>query len=527
MENSHKEPVLYVDDESENLQGFEYLLRRDFEVFLATSAKEGLEILREHEIKVVLTDQRMPEMTGIEFLEQVIRESPESIRIVVTAYSDSSTILQAINQGKAYHFITKPWNNAELKNIIKRAVETYNLRRDKLMLINHLQNINEELLNAKQKAEEADKLKSSFLANMSHEIRTPLNAIVGFSNLIVNEEQPNLDLKKQFLKIIESSTSDLLNIIEDILDTSQIESGFVSLREDIIDINQLMLDMLMIFQNHPQLKEKDIELSYNYPKLSDKMPVFTDGLRLKQILSNLVSNAIKFTEKGKIEFGYQLLTEPNPSIQFFVKDSGIGIAPNMHDYIFERFRKIEFDKEKLYRGNGLGLFISRRLAQMLGGDVTLESTVGEGSTFFLSIPYVTRTREESKGPANSYQLSKLAWPNKTILVVEDESSNYKYVEALLINRVNLVWVNNGIDAIKICEEAPIDLILMDVKLPKIDGFEATRRIKAIKPNMPVIAVTAYAMEADKNESIQAGCDNYISKPYKMEELFSLINTYIG
>jgi CheY-like chemotaxis protein len=261
--------------------------------------------------------------------------------------------------------------------------------------------------------------------------------------------------------------------------------------------------------------------------MADKMPIFTDGLRLKQILSNLISNALKFTEKGEIEFGYKVVEDTNQSLQFYVKDTGIGIAENMHDYIFERFRKIEIDQDKLYRGNGLGLFISRRLAQMLGGDVSLESKVGIGSVFYLSIPFITKNREESQSLGGSYQLSNLAWPNKTILVVEDESSNYRYVEALLANRVKLVWVNNGADAIKICSEAPIDLILMDVKLPKIDGFEATRRIKEIKPNIPVIAVTAYAMEADKNESIQAGCDNYISKPYKMEELFSLINTYIG
>jgi len=187
METSYKEPILYVDDEIENLQGFEYLLHRDFDVHVASSAKEGLEILANNQIKVVLTDQRMPEMSGIEFLEKIITLSPETIRIVITAYSDSDTILQAINQGKAYHFITKPWNNAELRNIIKRAVETYNLRKDKIELINHLQNLNAELIKAKEKAEESDKLKTSFLANMSHEIRTPLNAIVGFSNLLVDE----------------------------------------------------------------------------------------------------------------------------------------------------------------------------------------------------------------------------------------------------------------------------------------------------------------------------------------------------
>ncbi|HOT15978.1 MAG TPA: response regulator [Bacteroidales bacterium] len=528
MANSNKEPILYVDDESENLQGFEYLLRRDFEVYVASSAKEGLEILQNTEIKVLLTDQRMPEMTGIEFLEQAIKIAPETIRIVVTAYSDSDTVMQSINQGKAYHFITKPWNNAELKNVIRRAVETFNLRRDKIELITHLQNVNQELFQAKQRAEEADRLKSSFLANMSHEIRTPLNAIVGFSNLLVNELPAEDEMHRQFQQIIESSSNDLLNIIEDILDTSQIESGFVTIRPTVIEINQFMVDSLVAFQNHPQVKEKKLEIRYNYPKIEEKLTYFVDAIRLKQVLNNIMGNAIKFTEKGYIEIGYKFTNEEKNYIQFYIKDSGIGIPNDKYEYIFERFRKIESSTaDTLYRGNGLGLYISKRLAQMMGGDIIVESELDKGSTFTIHLPFYTKSPEELKTISHSLNISKIAWPGKTILVVEDEETNYKYVEALLNNRLNLVWAKNGADAIKICVEQDFDMVLMDIKLPKVDGFEATRRIKEFKPKMPIVAVTAYAMEADKNESIQAGCDNYISKPFKLEELFSLINSYLG
>lgn len=528
MEDSFKEPILYVDDEIENLQGFEYLLQRDFDVHIAQSAKEGLDILKKTTIKVVLTDQRMPEMSGIEFLEKAMAISPESIRIVVTAYSDSDTILQAINQGKAYHFITKPWNNNELKNIIRRAIETYNLRRDKIQLITHLQNLNAELVRAKEKAEESDKLKTSFLANMSHEIRTPLNAIVGFSNLLIDENQKNPQLKKEFVRIIENSANDLLNIIEDILDTAQIESGIMNIRESQVDVNQLMIELLVMYQNYPLITEKNIEIEYVYPKADDKLQIYTDRLRLKQILTNLLSNAAKFTEKGKIDFGFRLLENAQNVIQFFVKDTGIGIPSDKHEYIFERFRKLEsLDSETIYRGNGLGLYISRKLAQYLGGDITLESEVGKGSTFNLIIPFKTKAREKTFGIEFNYQSANISWPDKTILIVEDEISNYKYLETLLNNRVNTIWAKNGAEAIQICKEKKIDLVLMDIKLPKIDGFEATRQIKEIKPEIPIIAVTAYAMEADKNESIQAGCNNFIAKPFKMEELFSIINAYIG
>lgn len=526
MEESYKEPILYVDDELENLQGFEFLLHRDFDVHVAASAREGLDILQNKTIKVVLTDQRMPEMTGIEFLEKAMTISPETIRIVVTAYSDSDTILQAINQGKAYHFITKPWNNNELRNIIRRAIETYNLRKDKIQLINHLQSLNAELLKAKERAEESDKLKTSFLANMSHEIRTPLNAIVGFSNLLLDENLKNPELKKEFAKIIENSASDLLNIIEDILDTAQIESGIINIRENQVDLNQLMVELLVMYQNHPQVKEKQLQVEYIYPAAADKFQIFIDRLRLKQILTNLLSNAVKFTEHGKIEFGYRQLEHAQNVVQFFVRDTGIGIPSDKFDFIFERFRKLETNSDTLYRGNGLGLYISRKLAQFMGGDISLESEVGKGSTFYLTVPYSIRRRENLGENYSSYY-ANLTWPEKTILIVEDETSNYKYLEALLNNRANLLWAKNGVEAVQVCAEKPVDLVLMDIKLPKLDGFEATRKIKELKPSLPVIAVTAYAMEADKNESIQAGCNNYISKPFKMEELFSLINSYIG
>jgi signal transduction histidine kinase len=527
METIDKEPILYVDDEIENLQGFNYLLRRDFQVFLASSAKEGLEILKNNKIKVILTDQRMPEICGIEFLEQIRDEFPDVVRIIVTAYSDSDTILQSINLGKVFHFITKPWRNEELRNIIRRAIENYNLKQDKIELIDFLQRLNSDLTEAKERAEESDRLKSSFLANMSHEIRTPLNAIVGFSNLIISENDNNPSMKKQFYKIIETSSTDLLNIIEDILDTSRIETGFVSVNKTAVDLHKLMCDLLVIFQNHIYLKDKPVELKYHYPKITDKLSIITDGLRLKQIMSNLINNAIKFTEKGEIEFGFDIIENKGEQIlKLFVQDTGIGIPVDKYDYIFERFRKLEIETDKIYRGNGLGLYIAKKLSQMLGGDITLESKPNLGSTFYVTIPYISTQPGQETVTNGSIQYVHHNWLGKTILVVEDEDSNYNYLEALLSNRVKLLWVNNGADALKIISEVPVDLVLMDIKLPKMDGLEATKRIKKQRSDLPVIAVTAYAMDADKKHSIEAGCDNYISKPYKMEDLYSLIDTYI-
>lgn len=525
MATNSKEPVLYVDDEKENLKDFNYIMRHDFKVLLASSAKEGIEILRNYEVKVVLTDQRMPIVTGIEFLEQVLQEFPDIIRMISSDYSDADTVLQAINLGQIFHYVSKPWNDNELKNILSIAVKAFNHKREKDAMITSLQEMNTELKKAKLKAEELDQLKSSFLANMSHEIRTPLNAIVGFTNLFTSQAE-NADLQKEYASVIESSANDLLNIIEDLLDTSRIELGNVPINNTIVDIHKLMNDLLMVFQNHSHLKNKQIELTYKLPKITDKQLIITDALRLKQIISNLLNNSIKFTEKGEIEFGYEIeRNKNNKVIQFFVRDTGIGIPAEMMEYIFEKFGKIEKDINRIYRGNGLGLYIARKLSQMLGGDITVESKDKKGSIFYLTIPYIEKSMKTVKENGNYLHLAQQTWPGKTILIVEDENSNYKYLEALLRNKVKLLWTNNGIDAVQMSNELPIDLILMDIKLPKMDGFEATRLIKKNKPDVPIIAVTAYAMDVDRRQSIEAGCDNYISKPFKMEELFSLINKY--
>ena len=526
MTTNNKDAILYVDAEKENQQNFYHLVRREFNLLQACSAEEAMEILKSGQVKVILADLHMTDVNGIEFLEKVYYNFPHIIRIIASALTDQHIIIDAINKAKVFHFITKPWNNEELKKILKNAIEVFNHNYEKDIQINSLQSMNDELIKAKLKAEELDKLKSSFLANMSHEIRTPLNAIVGFTNLFVTQID-DAELQKEYADVIEDSANDLLNIVEDLLDTSRIELGTVPINETLIDIHKLMCDLLLVFQKHNQLKNKPIELKYKYPKVTDKKLIVTDGLRLKQIISNLLNNSLKFTEKGEIEFGYEIKNENNIHfIQFFVRDTGIGIPAELTDYIFEKFGKIEKDINRIHRGNGLGLYIARKLAQILGGDITVKSELKKGSIFYVTIPFIEKTKEEKPFENdNIMNWSKQKWPGKTILIVEDESSNFKYLEALLRNKVNLLWTNNGIDAVKMCSEKPIDLVLMDIKLPKMDGFEATRLIKKNKPDLPIIAVTAYAMEADKKMSIDAGCDNYISKPYKMEELYSLIKTY--
>ncbi len=218
-------------------------------------------------------------------------------------------------------------------------------------------------------------------------------------------------MKKQFYKIIETSSSDLLNIIEDILDTSRIEAGFVSVNKSAVDLHKLMCDLLVIFQNHIYLKDKPVELKYHYPKITDKISIITDGLRLKQIMSNLINNAIKFTEKGEIEFGFDIVeNKGEQKLKLFVRDTGIGIPIDKYDYIFERFRKLDIETDKIYRGNGLGLYIAKKLTQMLSGDIAVESLPNLGSTFYITIPYIsTLTGQEiiTAWPLNMYILTGL------------------------------------------------------------------------------------------------------------------------
>ncbi len=531
-----KEKILYVDDEQENLIGFKYTFRNDYQLFLAKSAREGLEILKEHEIKVVITDQRMPEMTGVEFLEKIVETHPDTIRIILTGYSDMESIVQAINKGRVYRYITKPWDKEDLRITINNAIVAYNLKKENQLLIESLKEANQDLLVAKEKAEESDQLKSSFLANISHEIRTPLNAIAGFSTLLSNDGTTD-EMKVQFVGFIEKNIEDLLTIIDDILDISLIEAGQITVCIEDINIQQLVFDVYNNFKNH-HLCNDNSEIIYNLVNENNAIDlnIKTDKYRLKQILSNFVNNAFKFTESGLIEIGFVkgLPTKENkaefPFLDIYVKDTGIGIPENKFEYVFDRFKKIEDDKTKLYRGTGLGLTISKSLSSILNSEIIIESQVGKGSTFTLRIPLKQENGDDiPSGASDRIEPKKGAydWSAKTILVVEDVEINFVFLETILEpTNISIFHVDNGLEAVEMCKTiADIDIVLMDIQLPGIDGHEATRRIKEFRKELVIIATTAYAMSEDRQKSIDAGCDDYISKPIKRPLLFEKISNF--
>ena len=377
----------------------------------------------------------------------------------------------------------------------------------------------------KNKAEESNRLKSAFLANMSHEIRTPMNAILGFCQLMRMGNLSDLD-RDQLLDSIDVNSEQLLNVINDIIDIAKIESGQLRILNRPFNLNSLIDDLWSFFQSdRRRMNKHDIEL-----KSIKTMPdllcnIITDDMRLKQILINLISNAYKFTDKGSIEFGY--MAAKNGMLKFFVKDTGSGIEKAHQHLIFERFKQADDSATRVHKGTGLGLAICKELVEIMGGTIWVESIPGMGSTFYFTLPFV---------PADKQSLSyaqkrnkKYNWKNKTVLLVEDHLKNYLYLKMVLEDTVvSLIHVETATDAIMAVQnDQSIDMVLMDIQLPDFDGYQATRRILDIRPDLPVIAQTAYAMEGDRDKALAAGCVDYIAKPYdyrdlleKMEKFFS-------
>ncbi|MEA3444632.1 MAG: PAS domain S-box protein, partial [Bacteroidota bacterium] len=383
----------------------------------------------------------------------------------------------------------------------------------------------ENVIKALEKATESDRLKTSFLANMSHEIRTPMNAIIGFSGLLSDPELTQEE-RVQFVSHINNNGNSLLTLINEILDIAKLEAGKIKINKSRCFINQVLTELHDFFEKEKKLKSKqDISFILNIPIKDDYFSIFTDPVRFRQIMTNLVGNSLKYTEGGKIEFGYSISVEN--TIRFYVKDTGIGIPESMKDYIFDRFRQVNESHTRGYGGTGLGLTISKNLVNLLGGEIWLDSKTGEGSTFYFTLPFDAKSLELKSKKIPLQGKGKYFWPEKMILVVEDVRTNFEFIEALLKRtNVDVIWAKDGIEAVDMfSENKEIDLVLMDIQMPRMNGYEATREIKKIRNETPIIAQTAYAMAEDRQKIFQSGCDDYISKPIKSDLLYSLIAKY--
>ena len=374
----------------------------------------------------------------------------------------------------------------------------------------------------KEKAQRADNLKSSFLANMSHEIRTPMNAIVGFSQLLRDSEIS--DTQKKYAEIISDNSYHLLKLIDDIIDISKIEANQIQITKEDFSLRELFESTKPVIQQFlKKYRKEHIQLMIDYP--SENLYIHSDYTRIKQVLTNLLSNAVKFTQEGKINLGF---SPGDHSVQIFVSDSGVGIPAEYLDEIFDRFRKLDnIANEKIYRGTGIGLSISKQIIQLLGGTIWAESEKGKGAKFCFTIP----SELIHKPLGSTAKISNTFLPEfsgNQLLVVEDEDNNYEFLfEILQEYKFEILRAKNGIEAIKIYKENPkITLVLMDIKMPIMDGLEATRQLKKLNPDIKIIAQTAYAMPKDEKESQLAGCDEYISKPINTNLLIEKIQNLL-
>ena len=383
--------------------------------------------------------------------------------------------------------------------------------------ITNMQNIEQELVQARIKAEQSDRLKTAFLANMSHEIRTPLNAIVGFSRLMTIAD--NAEDEKLYSDIINQNSEILLQLINDILDLAKIEAGTLEYIRYPMDLGELCRNVYEMHKDRVQtgvvliLDNKDTGLIIN-----------EDQNRIMQVVTNLITNAIKFTFKGEIRFGFEVREE---YIDFYVKDTGMGISEEKIKMIFERFVKLN----TFVQGTGLGLAICRVIVEKLGGEITAESKLNEGSTFRFTIPYKAgkkcpESEKATKCPESGSTEPRKVLQRRTVLVAEDVDSNFLLLKTLLGKRCNLLWAKNGEDAVNQFKEHQPDLILMDIKMPHMDGLEATRLIRSYSKEVPIVALTAFAFESDKDRAIEAGCDDFLTKPVSQNALEKMLDKYV-
>ncbi len=402
-----------------------------------------------------------------------------------------------------------------LKDPTGNIIGTFGISRD----ISILKRAEDDLLKAKEKAEENDRLKTAFLHNISHEIRTPMNAIIGFSGFL---SDPKLSHTKRqhFIDIIVKSSNQLLSIITDIVSIATIEAGQEDLHENEMNVNGLC--RLLYEQFISEADNKQVALRYHTQLADDKADIITDDIKLTQVLSNLIGNALKFTKNGHIEFGYNV---KDNELEFYIEDTGIGIAEEMFEKIFDRFRQIDYNATRKFGGSGLGLSISKAYIELLGGKIWLKSSQGKGSVFYFTLPLNKAVFEKNTDAESEVNL--IFPKTTTILVAEDNDNNFILIEEFLSGSdITILRAKDGNEAIDICKSRNIDLLLMDLKMPNMDGYEAVRQIKKLFPLLPVIAQTAYSQQSEKEKALHAGFDHFITKPIKQDDLKNMIMKYL-
>ncbi len=390
--------------------------------------------------------------------------------------------------------------------------------------ISKLKETEQELIYSKEKAEESDKLKSSFLANMSHEIRTPMNGILGFSDLLKDPKFSGKE-KEKFIDAIQKSGRRMLNTVNDIIEISKIEVGQITFKPKEFNFNYKISEICQFFI--PEAENKNLKLKYQIPLNENEAVIVTDESKFESIVTNLVKNAIKYSDSGTINFGYTL--EKN-QLLFYCEDQGIGIPQKRQDAIFNRFEQADIDDIRAFQGSGLGLAITKSYVEMLGGKIWLESKENKGSSFYFTIPfnhYIEAEQAVKENLTKNRQGKSLK--RLKILIAEDDPNSLFYLKTILTKVTDeIIVASTGKEAVEICKsQKDINLILMDIQLPELNGYEATKMIRLFNKEVKIIAQTAYALEGEREKSLQAGCDDYISKPIRKEDLIEKIDSVLG
>ena len=516
-----------------------------------------------HKGKVIKTNARFVEMWHIP--EDIIasKDDKKLLNFVMGQMSDPDEFIATIselyenteaesfdlihfNDGRIFERISKPmdlvgeekgrvWSFLDIterkKNELQllRNNEKIAAQNEEFQQINEeFQQINEELnhanfelISAKEKAEESDRLKSAFLANMSHEIRTPMNGILGFADLLKEPELSGED-RQEYIGIIEKSGLRMLNIINDLIDISKVESGQMEISYSEVNINEQTEYIYNFFK--PEVNRKGMHLSFQNGLPKEKAVIQTDREKLYAILTNLVKNAIKYSDTGIIEIGY---SQKDNFLIYFIKDTGIGIPDSKKEAIFNRFIQADVTDKRAFQGAGLGLAISKSYVEMLGGNIWVESIEGTGSSFYFTIPYNVISEEIINKKVGSKKTKDLVIKNLKILIAEDDESSEKLLTEILKNYCKEeIRVNNGLDAVQVSLNNPdLDLILMDIQLPEMNGYEATREIRKFNKSVIIIAQTAFALTGDRELAIKAGCNDYISKPISQAKLKEMVKKH--
>lgn len=525
---SIEKKILIVDDHPENLLALEVLLKKiDVGVIKATSGNEALAKTIDHDFALALIDVQMPEMNGyetVELMRQVEKTKFLPVIFLSAIYSEDYYKILGIEAG-AVDFITKPFQPRVLLGKIKIFLDLYEQKKKLEQEIEQRKQTEISLMEAKLKAEESDRLKTAFLANMSHEIRTPLTSIVGFASLISKIEFPP-EKKQEFADYINKSSEGLITIINDILDVAKIEAGQLRIVKEPVNLSALFSGLFNTFKETLKRKSKEhIKLELSIPEDSPHF-IITDENRLRQVISNLLSNAAKFTLEGFIEFGYQLKEDV---AEFFVNDSGIGIPKEKQSIIFDRFQKLVNDKVHNATGTGLGLSIVKKITEILGGEIQVTSEVDAGSRFAFSLPY------NKDDDAHNIEILKeevqpvtIDWSSKNILIVEDEYPTYVLLETFLKpTKAKIKWAKNGQEAMDAyLHDNNLDVVLMDIKMPVLNGIETYKKLRELNSELPIIAQTAYAMSDEKKRLEEMGFNGYITKPIDKKELMRTLNSVL-